>query len=66
VTFAVALVVAVLALGSLEHYTYETMNNHLSDTKADLNSQITELQGTITVLQSDFHSLQIKESSLSS
>jgi len=66
VTFAVALVVAVLALGSLEYYTYETMNNQLSDTKADLNSQITELQGTITVLQSDFHSLQIKESSLSS
>jgi|GEM_PF-1850962 hypothetical protein len=55
--FAVALVVVVLALGSLEYYTYETMNNQLSGTKADLNSQIAGLQGTITSLRNTVTSL---------
>jgi cell division protein FtsB len=57
VTFAVALVVVVLALGSLEYYTYETMNSQLSDTKTDLNAQIAGLQSTITSLRNTVTSL---------
>jgi predicted secreted protein len=48
VTFAVALVVVVLALGSLEYYTYETMNSQLSNR----NSQIAGLQNTINSMRS--------------
>lgn len=56
-TFAVALVVVVLALGSLEYYTYDTLNNQISNTKADLNAQIAGLQDTITSLRNTVTSL---------
>jgi prefoldin subunit 5 len=73
VTFAVALVVVVVALGSLDYYTYETLNSQLSNTKADLNDQIAGLQNTVTSqgnsissLQNTFASLQSDVTSLQS
>jgi peptidoglycan hydrolase CwlO-like protein len=64
VTSAVALVAVVSSLGSLEYYTYESVNNQISDTKADLNVQIFGLQGTITSLRDTVTSLHNNLTSL--
>lgn len=57
-TVSVVLIVVVLALGSLEYYTYESMNSQLSDTKASLSAQIAADNSLISRLRGEVSSLQ--------